>query len=574
MAITAPLENRIVRCAIYTRKSTDHGLNGEINSLETQRGVCRAYVQCQAHRNWVEPPHRYDDGGYSGGTLERPALKRMIADLEAGRIDVIVIYKIDRLSRSLLDFVRLIDLLERYGASFVSVTQTFDTSDSMGRLVLNILLTFAQFERELMSDRVRDRKAAMKRRGLFTGGTPPIGYRRSRGGKLVVDPEWAPVVREIFDRFPNVSAAQLARELTARGIVTRRVRGRNGVVRGGQRIWPKMIINILNNPIYCGQFFHRGEWIKADVAPLVTRDQWDHAQGILRTRVVPVRDPVNNFLLGILHDEQGRRMKILARGTGNAERARYYRSENASWVHLGVHRKVLVNADRVEQLATSALQGLLVDRVKLKEAVLSLGLYSDEIRKILRKGRLAARRLSLMDKIQLRELFLALVPRAEVTRTQLRLLVSCHELSRYLAWDGHGIFQKSELRPSHGADRFRLVYAPAFLVCGHPYFALPVNPRCSEPGDPDPELVRLLDEAADLRRFMLDNRTTPLAELATRRGIGPSMFARMMRVNYLAPDIQAAIVDGTQPADLGRNKILFGPLPLDWEQQRQLLGFN
>src|SRR5574339_81606 len=146
MAIAAPIENRIVRCAIYTRKSTDAGLASPVNSLETQRGVCQAYIKCQAHRNWVELPYRYDDGGYSGGTLERPALKRLIADVEAGRIDVIVIYKIDRLSRSLADFVRLMDVLDRYGASFVSVTQTFDSSDSMGRLVLNILLTFSQFE--------------------------------------------------------------------------------------------------------------------------------------------------------------------------------------------------------------------------------------------------------------------------------------------------------------------------------------------------------------------------------------------------------------------------------------------
>ena len=190
-------------------------------------------------------------------------------------------------------------------------------------------------------------------------------------------------------------------------------------------------------------------------------------------------------------------MKILSRGTGHAERARYYRSENATWVHLGVHKKVLVNADRVEQLAVSALQGLLVDRVQLKQAVLSLGLYSDEVRRSLRRGQMASRRISLMDNIQVRELFLALVPRAEVTGTQLRLLVSCHELSRFLTWDGQGIFKKSELRPSHGADRFRLVYAPAFLVCGHPYFALPINPRSAELGNPDPDLVRLLDEAAD-----------------------------------------------------------------------------
>lgn len=234
----------------------------------------------------------------------------------------------------------------------------------------------------------------------------------------------------------------------------------------------------------------------------------------------------------------------------------------------------MVNAERVEELAISSLQAFLGDRVKLKAAVLSLGLYSDQIAKLLRRGPLAGRRIAVMDNLQLRELFLALVPRAEVTRSQLRLLVSCYELSRFLAWDGSGVFQKCALKPSQGADRFRLIYAPAYLICGHPYFALPVNPRVGEASSPDPDLVNLLEESAELRRFMLDNRAIPMARLATKKGMGPSIFARIMRVNYLAPDIQAAIVDGVQPANLTRNRILFGPLPLDWEQQRHLLGFN
>lgn len=205
---------------------------------------------------------------------------------------------------------------------------------------------------------------------------------------------------------------------------------------------------------------------------------------------------------------------------------------------------------------------------------MSLGLYSLEIGRLLNRGALAARRLALMDKVQLRETFLALIPRAEVTKSQLRMLVSCHELSRLLAWDGKGIFRKAVLKPLHGADRFRLVYAPAFLICGHPYFALPVKPRREAEGQPDPHLVRLLEEAADFRSFMLSNRERSIGELARQKGVGPSLFARILRVNYLAPDIQAAILDGTQPGDLTRTKILYGSLPLDWEQQRQLMGFN
>ena len=195
MTQSKAIDSRLLRCAIYTRKSTQHGLEKPLNSLETQRDVCESYIRSQAHRNWVQVPCRYDDGGFSGGSLARPALQRLIDDIEAGRIDIVVIYKVDRLSRSLTDFVRVMDVFDKFGASFVSVTQTFDTSDSMGRLVLNILLTFAQFERELASERIRDRVALRRSKGLYPGGMPPIGYLVKKGGKLVPDPERAAEVR-------------------------------------------------------------------------------------------------------------------------------------------------------------------------------------------------------------------------------------------------------------------------------------------------------------------------------------------------------------------------------------------
>ena len=574
MAINAPVEERVVRCAIYTRKSTDKALDAPVSSLTAQREVCQAYIKCQAHRNWVELPYRYDDGGFSGGNLERPALQRMIADIEAGRIDVVVIYKIDRLSRSLVDFVRLMDVLDRYGASFVSVTQTFDTSDSMGRLVLNILLTFAQFEREIMGDRVRDKKAAMKRKGLFTGGTPPTGFLRGAGGKLKVDPQWAGIIKEIYRRIPDTTLEAMAREFQSRGLTTRSYRTRKGTIRGGHKIFGSNLRTIIRNPIYAGYFLHHGELIEAQVDPLVSKEEWDRAQEIMLNRVSAPRDPIRNFLLGILHDEYGRRMKIFARGPGHSRNYRYYRTEHAGWARGTMLKNVLVEADRVEQLAVSALQAFLLDRIRLKQAVLSLGLYSDEIGRLLKRGQLSARRLGLMDNIQLRELFLAMVPRAEVTRTELRLLVSCHELSRFLGWDGNGIFRKSILKPMHGADRFRLVYAPAALICGHPYFILPIKARPEGAGRPDPNLVSLLKQAADLKQYMLDQRSKSISQLAAEKRLGPSFFARLVRLNYLAPDIQAAIYDGTQPATLTRHRVLFGSMPLDWEQQRQLMGFN
>lgn len=561
-----------LRCAIYTRKSTSAGLELEVNSLHTQREVCSAYIKCQAHRNWVELAQRYDDGGFSGGSLERPALKRLLGDIEAGRIDMVVVYKIDRLSRSLSDFVRLIDTLDRFGASFVSVTQTFDTSDSMGRLVLNILLTFAQFERELASDRTRDKKAALLRRGLYVGGTPPFGYILARGGRLLVDPDHAPLVREMFDRFPTTPANQLAREFRERGCTTRKFITSSGRERGGWPIYTSRILNILRNPIYAGYIVHRGEWIEAEIEPLTSRAQWNLVQQVRQTRFPARRDPIRNFLLGILHDEQGRRMRVHG-GTGRSRAQRCYKSEYASWSRDGITRRVMVGADRTEQLAVSALGAFLLNRVELKDAILSLGLYSDEIGRLLKMGGRAAKRLARMDLPALRALLSALVPRAEVDTAELRLYVSCHELTRFLGWDGVGLFEKAGVKPSRAADRVHVIHAPAFLICGHPRFALPVDPCPSKSAAPKPWLVDMLHEAAELRAFLLANRDKNISELARERRMGPGRFARMLRVNYLAPDIQAAIVDGTQPDHLTCWHLLKGPMPLDWEQQRRLLGF-
>ena len=572
MPIKKPPEGQMLRCAIYTRKSTSLGLEMKVNSLETQREVCRAYIRCQEHRNWIEIPEQYDDGGFSGGTLERPALKRLIADIELGRIDIVVIYKIDRLSRSLTDFVRLVDVLDKYQTSFVSVTQTFDTSDSMGRLVLNILLTFAQFERELMSERIKDRYAERRRKGLYCGGTPPVGYLVKRGGRLVPDPERADMVRSLFHLYPESSAIQLATRLREQNFTTKRYVSLHGSVRGGQRFNSAHVINILKNPLYAGYCYYRGELQKADLDPLISRDEWDAVQVLLSERSQNPKDPVVNCLKDILHDELGRRMKVFETGFGRSRRNRHYASEKAVWARGTKIKRVMVDAARVEALAVSALKGLLTNRIKLKETVLSLGVYSSDTAKLLKRGHLAARRIDLMNPTQLREMLVALVPRAEVTKSELRLLISTFELSRFLAWDGVSLFQKETVRPRN-ADRFRMIYAPAFLICGHSYFAFPLLPARRE-GDRNEDLVRLLNNAREFRDMVIENRALSLAELARKRNLGAAYFARILRLSYLAPDIQAAIVDGTQPASLTRKKLVFSALPLDWEQQRHLLGFD
>ncbi len=295
-----------VRCAIYTRKSTEENLDSEFNSLDAQREAGEAYVSSQRHEGWMALPIRYDDGGFSGGNLERPGLRRLLDDIEAGRVDCVLVYKLDRLSRSLLDFVKLIEVFDRHNVSFVSVTQRFDTSTSMGRLMLNILLSFAQFEREIIGERIRDKVAATKRKGKYCGGMPVLGYDADRERKrLVVNSTEAEVVRHIFRSFVrNGSTTEIAKELNAAGVTTKSWLTKRGSLHAGVP-WHKMhVYRVLNNPIYLGEVTHKSKRYPGEHEAIVPRPLWDQAHAILarnhRARGAETRTKQPALLRGIL----------------------------------------------------------------------------------------------------------------------------------------------------------------------------------------------------------------------------------------------------------------------------------
>jgi DNA invertase Pin-like site-specific DNA recombinase len=277
---------RKVRCAIYTRVSTDERLDMEFNSLDAQREAGAAYVESQRHEGWLPVGDRYDDGGFSGGTLERPALKRLLADIEGGRIDVVVVYKIDRLSRSLMDFAKLVEVFDRCEVTFVSITQSFNTTTSMGRLTLNILLSFAQFEREVIGERVRDKIAASRKKGLWMGGMPPLGYDVVER-KLVVNETEAELVRLIFSRFVRVgSATKLAQELRRAGHTTKSWTTQEGHHRPGRPIDKGAIYNILANRVYLGEAVHKGVSYPGEHVAIIDRATWDKVHAILAENTV------------------------------------------------------------------------------------------------------------------------------------------------------------------------------------------------------------------------------------------------------------------------------------------------
>jgi site-specific DNA recombinase len=293
---------RKLRCAVYTRKSTEEGLEMEFNSLDAQREACEAYVASQKPEGWMLLPDRYDDGGFSGGTLERPALQRLIVDIGVGRVDVVVVYKIDRLSRSLMDFAKLVEVFDQNNVTFVSVTQSFNTTTSMGRLTLNILLSFAQFEREVIGERIRDKFAASRKKGMWMGGFVPLGYD-VKDRKLVINKAEAATVRMIFERFVKIgSATELVRTLRAED-----VRGKQGKL-----VDKGYVYKLLNNRVYVGEAVHKGVAYPGEHQAIVDRALWDRAHTVLgespRKRAANTRARIPALLKGLIFGSTGRAM--------------------------------------------------------------------------------------------------------------------------------------------------------------------------------------------------------------------------------------------------------------------------
>jgi site-specific DNA recombinase len=340
---------RKLRCAVYTRKSTEEGLDMDFNSLDAQREACESYVASQKAEGWVPVPDRYDDGGFSGGTLERPALKRLLADIELGRVDVVVVYKIDRLSRSLMDFSKLVEVFDRRNVTFVSITQAFNTTTSMGRLTLHILLSFAQFEREVIGERIRDKFAASRRKGMWMGGFVPLGYI-VKDRKLVVNEAEAETVRMIFQRFARLgSATKLARELAQEQVKTKR----------GAPVDKGYIYKLLNNRVYVGEAVHKGTAYPGEHQAIVERTLWNQVHDLLREsprkRAAHSRAQTPALLKGLLFGPTGTAMTP----THTRRKGKLYRY----YLSTGTLRRGAV-AGPVDRLPAAEIEAAVVGEVR------------------------------------------------------------------------------------------------------------------------------------------------------------------------------------------------------------------
>jgi len=519
-----------LRCAIYTRKSSEEGLDQAFNSLDAQREACEAYVKSQAGEGWQALPARYDDGGFSGGNMERPGLVRLLADIDAGRVDVVVVYKVDRLTRSLPDFARIVYRFDRSTVSFVSVTQAFNTTTSMGRLTLNVLLSFAQFEREVTGERIRDKIAASKAKGMWMGGNAPLGYL-AHERSLKIAPEEAATVRWIFERYLELGSVHaLCLEMRRRGIVSRVRTSGAGNTTGGIAFPRGAVFGMLRNRVYVGQIVHKDKVWPGLHPPILEPDLFGRVQSMLDSNTTPRQQKVRRspaLLTGLIRDSAGGPMSPVTARKGDAV-YRYYVASRLQKGEVvpdgdGVVRRVA--AGLVEQAVAGALRELigqpLAEWSLLRDLVTAVNVHPDRIVLTLT---LSAQTQAIHD-----------LPPPDLAGV-IRLVVP----ARLQVRGGRSWLERCEHQTRRRIDRT--------LVAG---------------------LRRAHAELAGVG-IRPAGRTPSWREA---QSINDPYLKSLSRLAFLAPDIQQAIINGRQPAGLTLQSLRERNVPVSWAAQREALGF-
>jgi site-specific DNA recombinase len=532
-------ERKFLRCAVYTRKSSEHGLEQDFNSLDAQREAAEAYIKSQAQEGWRLHKTRYDDGGLSGGTLERPALQTLLADIRARKVDVVVVYKVDRLTRSLADFAKLVEVFEAHGVSFVAVTQQFNTTTSMGRLTLNVLLSFAQFERELAGERIRDKFAASRRKGMWMGGTVPLGYDVS-GRKLVINAEEAERVRVIFERYLALGCvSKLRDDLEQRGIRSKQRVLASGQVLGGGSFGRGALYHLLQNRIYLGEVVHKGVSHPGEHEPTIDEELWSAVQAqLLANRGIRRRSRLEtgSLLTGLIFDARGNLMSPTY-SARRGKRYRYYVSRGLLRVgrkaDAGSHCRV--GAEDLERLVVEVIAQQLSEPELLSEA--ASGSWSTATRTLVR------------DKIE-------------------RVVV--HH-------DGVEIIGKAATTAAAPAEVGNGDAVPPIFRAPLPAPQLRARKEIIVPGEPTPRrlnhgLILAIARAKTWMQGLRDGRYKDTAEIAERFKLNDAHVRRLLRFGYLAPDIVEAIVEGRQPRTLTVRRLLKG-IPCAWADQRRSFSF-
>jgi DNA invertase Pin-like site-specific DNA recombinase len=567
-----------LRCAIYTRKSSDEGLEQAFNSLDAQREACAAFVLSQKHEGWSVLSTLYDDGGYSGGTLDRPALQRLLADIAEAKVDVVVVYKIDRLTRSLFDFAKIVEAFDARGVSFVSITQQFNTTTSMGRLTLNVLLSFAQFEREVAGERIRDKIAASKKRGMWMGGLPPLGYD-VRDRKLVVNEEEAQTVLHIFRRYVELrSVRALKVELDAAGICSKHRTFADGTVYGGHKLSRGALYLMLQNRIYRGEITHKGNAYPGEHKAIVDKALWDMVEAVLaenrinRTKGADAKYP--SLLAGLVFDDSGERLTpthAVKKGT----RYRYYVSRSLITGTAKDHSQGRrIPAGNLENLVMGRLLAFLGDEGAMLSAISDAEENGAEQKRLIARGRQISGEFPTLTPDAIRSILLTLISRIDIRAEHVEIGVYRPRLYDLIQARSLEPFSADPAPASHPGDSLKLKVKARLQRVGREMKLVVHN--AEDRAAADPGLLRIVARAHDFQERLIQDPDVTVPAIASQERLTIGYLSRLLRLPSLAPDIVTAIINGKHPPELIAKRLmrLALKLPTDWAEQRKLLGFQ
>jgi len=536
------------RCAVYTRKSSDEGLEQDFNSLDAQREACEAYIKSQAGEGWKPVHTRYDDGGFSGGTMDRAGLQQLLADIRARRVDTVVVYKVDRLTRSLADFAKIVEVFDAHGVSFVSVTQQFNTTTSMGRLTLNMLLSFAQFEREVTGERIRDKIAASKQKGMWMGGFVPLGYEPD-GRTLTINEIEAETVRTVFRLYlEHGNVRRVKAEADRLGLTTKVRNGAEGQWRGGRPMSHGYIYKLLGNPLYVGRIAHKEKTYEGQHPAIVDEQTWDAVRAMLagntrdRSQAAHASEP--SALMGKLFDEADAPLTP-SHAVKSGRRYRYYVSKRLidGTVSSGENGWRLP-AREIERIMDGAVRGLLADRSALTQAARDSEMAANRISKLLdAAARWTSDHLDLIERVDLAPDRIA------------------------LSLDLSPLVDEADVIVRHDVPtRIRRRGVETKLV---------LEASGSVASNPDAALIKAVVRAHKWFDDLVSGRARSLGEIAGKEGVSDRYVSHLIPLAFLAPDIVEAILGGTQPVDLTTETLTKRiELPLYWSEQKGLLGFD
>ncbi len=561
----------LIRCAIYTRKSSEEGLEQSFNSLEAQREACQAYIASQKHENWRALSTHYDDGGYSGGSMERPALQHLLADIDAGKVDTVVVYKVDRLTRSLADFAKIIERFDARQVSFVSVTQQFNTTSSMGRLTLNVLLSFAQFEREVTGERIRDKIAASKRKGMWMGGTLPVGYDLC-GRKLVVNAQEAAQVKRIFELYLELGCVSKLKERLGREGFKSKVRtGRSGEKAGGNSYARGALYCLLQNPIYIGKIRHRDAVYEGEHEAIIPQKLWERVQERLRVNGVTRRTATNakspSLLVGLLYDAQGNRFTPFHTDR-RGKRYRYYVSQAAIQNKSDdASAATRLPARDIEEVVCGKLQAVLSSPEQLLKAAGARSSDAAVCKSLITAGKQLAKAWPSKSIAEQREFLQRVINQIILRDSGLQIAIIQPALRAALLGQSLALGKGAQ-------DIFTITIDAQIKRCGSEVrLVVPSGSETQTPRHLSLPLIKAVARAHRWPEKIMRGEFQSRQSVAQFAEVDQRYAGRILQFAFLAPDIVEAILEGRQPADLTVQKLLRG-VSMSWAEQRSQLNFS